>query len=66
MKEKLKLERPPLGELSRVRIQETDRPKPLPAYKLHPEKLPEAPKLSDAHKYPEALDSIKRTKGTTE
>ena len=61
MKEKLNMDRPNLGELSRVRIQETDRVKPVDQFYKKAEKIPDVPPVSDLSKYPEAVDSLKRT-----
>jgi hypothetical protein len=61
MKEKLNLDRPPLGDLSRVRLFDAERPIPSANPKKVFPQLPEPPNLADLDKYPEVIDSIKRT-----
>jgi hypothetical protein len=61
MKEKLNMIRPEVGELSRLRIHETDRPKPVDQFYKKAEISPDVPPVSDLSKYPEAADSLKRT-----
>ena len=61
MKEKLNMIRPELGELSRLRIHESDRPKPVDQFYKKAEISPDVPPASDLSKYPEAVDSLKRT-----
>ena len=58
MKEKLDISRPEVGFLSKVRLFESSRPKPVYTPKEYP-KLGEAPDLSQV---PEAEDSLKRSR----
>ena len=60
MKEKLNMDRPALGELSRLRLHETDRPQPVIEFNQKLAKLPDTPPVNDLSKHPEAVDSLKR------
>ena len=58
MKEKMNIARPEVGYLSRVRLFESTRPKPVDQPKYFA-KLQEAP--SSIQEVPEAVDSLKKT-----
>jgi len=58
MKEKLNIARPEVGYLSKVRLFESSRPKPVEQPKYFA-KLHEAP--SSIEQVPEAVDSLKRS-----
>jgi hypothetical protein len=60
MKEKLNISRPEVGYLSKVRLFNSDRPKPVDRPKEY-ETLPEPP--TSISSYPEAEDSLKKTRG---
>ena len=60
MKEKMNLERPEIGWLSKVRLFESSRPKPVEK-PVEYEKLPSPPPNSDLKNHPEAIDSLKKT-----
>ena len=61
MKEKMNINRPEVGWLSRIKLYESERPKPLEKVNQY-EKLPDTPNLSDLSKFPEAQDSLNRRK----
>jgi hypothetical protein len=56
MKEKLNLDRTARGELSRIRLHDTTRPKPVDRFNVPPQ-VPGPP--SDINKVPEAIGSLK-------
>lgn len=58
----MNLTRPEVGWLSRVKLYDSERPKPVEK-QLNYATLPEAPTTAD--KSPEALDSLKRTNNRT-
>jgi hypothetical protein len=58
MKEKLNIARPEIGYLSKVRLFESSRPKPVDPPKYYA-KLDEAPE--SINQVPEAVDSLKRS-----
>ena len=62
MKEKMKLERPEIGWLSKVRLFESDRPKPVARTYEHAQPVGVPPESIE--QVPEALDSLKRTRNS--
>lgn len=61
MKEKLNITRPEVGWLSRVKLHDSKRPKPVEKPNTQIPTLPEPP--SNTANHPEAVDSVKRTQG---
>jgi hypothetical protein len=60
MSEKLNINRPEVGYLSKVRLHDSNRPKPLTKPKEYPS-LSEAPLSTNVHS--EVDDTIKKTRG---
>ena len=60
MKEKMNLERPEVGWLSKVRLFESSRPKPVEK-PIDYQALPSPPSITDLKNHPEAVDSLKKT-----
>jgi hypothetical protein len=60
MQEKLNINRPEVGFMSKVRLHNSDRPKPVDKPKDYPT-LPEAPSSPKAH--PEVEETIRKTGG---
>lgn len=63
MKEKMNLERPEIGWLSKVRLFDSDRPKPVAKSIEHRVEAAGSPPDS-IEQVPEAVDSLKRTKNS--
>ena len=61
MKEKINLERPEVGWLSKVKLYDSARPKPVQKT-IDYTSLPDSPSASELEKFPEAVESLKRTK----
>ena len=61
MKEKVKINRPEVGWISRVKLYESERPKPVEKVTQY-ETLPGTPDVAELSKFPEARDSLNRQK----
>ena len=59
MKEKAKIDRPEIGWLSKIKLYESERPKPVEKM-IQFDKLPDTPEIANISKFPEAQDSLRR------
>ena len=57
----MNLNRPEVGWLSKIKLYESERPKPVEKL-IQYDVLPDTPDVSDLSKHPEAQDSLKRQK----
>ncbi len=59
MKEKAKINRPEIGWLSKVKLYDSERPKPVEKLVQY-EKMPVTPDTTELSKFPDAQDSLRR------